>query len=234
MTIANRNIMLEQGQNLPYDAEVAYLEGTGTQYIDTGVNASSSMSVITRVAWSEVGYDKTAIGVDNGSTFNGGFNLQVTVGGSYFRFIRGSQYVDARGNNNLPPQADTFYDISIGPEGMEINGTLSPITATTSFTTVGTLPLFAWRRSYNLLGCAKVKIGRTKIYEGDVLVIDLIPVRFTNELGQSEGAMYDRANQTVGMNPDGSARDDGIYRNRGTGAFLIGPDTMGGGANINA
>ena len=40
----------------------------------------------------------------------------------------------------------------------------------------------------------------------------------------TEGAMFDRANPTVGMNPDGSARDDGLYRNRGTGAFVIGPD----------
>ena len=39
-----------------------------------------------------------------------------------------------------------------------------------------------------------------------------------------EGAMYDRANPTVGMNPDGSARTDGLYRNRGTGAFLYGSD----------
>lgn len=57
-----------------------------------------------------------------------------------------------------------------------------------------------------------------------VLVCDLQPVRFTNENGVTEGAMFDRANPTVGMNPDGSARDDGLYRNRGTGAFVIGPD----------
>jgi hypothetical protein len=36
--------------------------------------------------------------------------------------------------------------------------------------------------------------------------------------------MYDRANPTVGMNPDGSPRTDGLYRNQGTGAFIIGPD----------
>lgn len=63
-----------------------------------------------------------------------------------------------------------------------------------------------------------------RLWQSGVLVRDYIPVRFTNELGQPEGAMYDRANPTVGMNPDGSARTDGIYRNRGTGAFLYGPD----------
>jgi hypothetical protein len=35
--------------------------------------------------------------------------------------------------------------------------------------------------------------------------------------------MYDRLG-VGGMNPDGSARTDGLYRNRGTGAFVIGPD----------
>lgn len=63
-----------------------------------------------------------------------------------------------------------------------------------------------------------------QIWQNGVLVRDLIPVRFTNELGQSEGAMYDRANPTVGKNPDGSPRTDGLYRNRGTGAFLYGAD----------
>lgn len=45
-----------------------------------------------------------------------------------------------------------------------------------------------------------------------------------NYLVTADGAMYDRANPTVGMNPDGSPRADGLYRNRGTGAFVIGPD----------
>lgn len=72
-----------------------------------------------------------------------------------------------------------------------------------------------------------VRQGRVyfiRIYNFDDLIYDFIPVRFTNELGQSEGAMYDRANPTVGMNPDGSARTDGLYRNQGTGAFGYGND----------
>jgi hypothetical protein len=63
-----------------------------------------------------------------------------------------------------------------------------------------------------------------KAWKGGVLVCDMIPVRFTSEQGVSEGAMYDRANPTVGMNPDGSPRTDGLYRNRGTDAFLYGND----------
>lgn len=42
-------------------------------------------------------------------------------------------------------------------------------------------------------------------------VLDMIPVRFTNELGQSEGAMYDRVSRK-------------LFRNQGTGSFATGPD----------
>ena len=45
---------------------------------------------------------------------------------------------------------------------------------------------------------------------GSVL-FDAIPVRFTNENGVSEGAMYDRVSGN-------------LFRNAGTGAFVIGSD----------
>jgi hypothetical protein len=38
-------------------------------------------------------------------------------------------------------------------------------------------------------------------------MMDLIPVRFTNELGVSEGAMYDKVSGQ-------------LFRNQGTGSFL--------------
>lgn len=46
-------------------------------------------------------------------------------------------------------------------------------------------------------------------FSGDVS--GAIPVRFTNALGQSEGAMYDRVSRK-------------LFRNAGTGTFTIGPD----------
>lgn len=44
-----------------------------------------------------------------------------------------------------------------------------------------------------------------------VLVRDFQPVRFTNELGQSDGAMYDKVSGQ-------------LFRNAGTGSFLFGDD----------
>ncbi len=51
-----------------------------------------------------------------------------------------------------------------------------------------------------------------------------VPIRFANEQGVSEGAMYDRVTRQ-------------LFRNRGTGAFVIGPDkpaSVRGGVSANA
>lgn len=42
-------------------------------------------------------------------------------------------------------------------------------------------------------------------------MFDAIPVRFTNENGVSEGAMYDRVSGQ-------------LFSNAGTGEFIVGPD----------
>lgn len=159
-------LVWQKATPITYDAEVEYLQSTGTQWIDTGLKATEKTAATTRVAWMDVsGYDKVAFGVDNGSTFNGGFTLQTTSNGVVIRFIRGNQYEDVKvPPNNSNPVANTIYDISVGPDGIEVNGTLTAITDTSAFTTTGNLPLFAWRRSANIFNYGTVKIGKTKIY----------------------------------------------------------------------
>ena len=66
-------------------------------------------------------------------------------------------------------------------------------------TNTGDLWIYA---NWKLFGC---KLFRQS------LVRDFIPVRFTNEKGVTEGAMYDKVSGT-------------LFRNAGTGAFVIGPD----------
>ena len=55
------------------------------------------------------------------------------------------------------------------------------------------------------------KLYSFSIKRSGVLSLDLIPVRFTNENGVSEGAMYDRVSGK-------------LFQNSGTDAFVIGPD----------
>ena len=81
-----------------------------------------------------------------------------------------------------------------------------------------------YNTSSGIVNCQSCQIGKCTLYSGDVVVYDFQPVLFTNELGQSEGAMYDRVSGE--LDP---------FRNRGTGAFLWGPDAsvqMGGGGGI--
>ena len=50
-------------------------------------------------------------------------------------------------------------------------------------------------------------------YDNGISIRDFIPVRFTNSLGQTEGAMYDRVSGQ-------------LFGNSGTGEFIIGPDKI--------
>lgn len=55
------------------------------------------------------------------------------------------------------------------------------------------------------------RVGEFWISRGGEDLIHLVSVRFTNENGQSEGAMYDKVSKQ-------------LFRNAGTGSFIIGPD----------
>ena len=58
---------------------------------------------------------------------------------------------------------------------------------------------------------AKQRLVEVVFMVDNAILGSFIPVRFTNEDGVSEGAMYDRVSGQ-------------LYRNAGTGAFVIGPD----------
>lgn len=57
----------------------------------------------------------------------------------------------------------------------------------------------------------RTSVKTARIVSTGTVLFDAIPVRFTNENGVSEGAMYDRVSGK-------------LFRNVGTGAFIIGPD----------
>ena len=208
MMIASRNGMVVS-KPLPYDAEVEYLESTGTQYIDTGI-----LPV--------VGYTYDFVVSTTGSYFAifgastvGGY-LQITQGASAKWVLYHSGAV---GNIDLSLSAGNVYHFQFGPSDLKVND----VQKSGYFgTNAVSYPIFLFARDYS--GNADMKSSHRmhsfKVLNGNTVIADFKPVRFTNELGVSEGAMYDRANPTVGMNPDGSPRTDGLYRNQGTGAFL--------------
>ena len=207
--IAARQIFLGRGgAKLPYDAEVEYLGSTGTQYIDTLVNADSNLSVEITMAnvgtpWSNV----NPIGVIL-LTPRFRHHLNFTVQGVRYFFGVGDSCDLA--SNVRPSDGDVFtYKVDAENKTFTLGSFL------------GTFPndTFDTGLSYWLFGrngttpphLGLLRIYSAKLWNGSTLVRYFVPVRFTNELGQSEGAMYDRVSKQ-------------LFCNQGTGAFGYGND----------
>lgn len=70
------------------------------------------------------------------------------------------------------------------------------------------------QNNIRLFGNLSQQISQFTLYDlNGAALIDLIPVRFMNETGQQEGAMYDKVSKQ-------------LFRNKGTGSFIIGPDKI--------
>jgi hypothetical protein len=211
---------------LPYDAEVEYLENPGlTQYINTGIIGGEGLRVQTNILPVDPINDKWAIG-------SYGANARIYVAYQYRSGLSGywggGYGTYFQGTDDTAMSFDTFQNLDVEftstEQILKIDGVEKARWAKSGFTGTVASPLWLFGLSgAPSLNSFRCRIGATKIWMNGALVRDFIPVRFTNELGQSEGAMYDRLG-VGGMNPDGSPRTDGLYRNRGTGAFTIGPD----------
>ena len=207
------------GKRLPYDAEVEYLESTGTQYINTGIPTSATIRL--QLTYK---YTSTSAAVAGGIGVSGG------LGGSASNptrfFINKDAY--AQYNVGIGDAVDHFGSFDTALHTLTLDAQSKTFTvdntsytlATTSFTGGFEIPLFARRNSSGVGNFSSGQLYSCKIWDNGVLVRDLIPVR----KGMT-GALYDRRG-VGGMNPDGSARNDGMYFNAGTGDFVLGPDVV--------
>ena len=187
---------------LPYDADVEYIESTGTQYIDTGVipDINTKISV-------------TAAVTATTEQFMGAIDAKKNR--FHFSFYSGELFRGCVGQNQTGMgYADQLvHTFTIDAP----NNTVSEDGTSYSFVMSGLIPsvsiwLFARNSDDKIyIRRIKIRIYSCQIYQNGILVRDLIPVRFTNESGESEGTMYDRVSGK-------------LFRNVGTGAFVIGPD----------
>ena len=226
MLIAHRNGMAV-GKPIPYDAEVDYI-GVGATigpYIDTGYRWTTD----------NIKIDIEFLLTNNSNALTGLFGSQkvgqdTNWGIQYWNISAGDvgHYI---GNTtafqwnplishkyHIVGETSASHDYSVAIDGVAHTGTWSG-TVCQDVTTIGLFTLYnnsnmTARRTNN------VNVYSFKLTDDGVLVRDMIPVRFKNENNQSEGAMYDRLG-VGGMNPDGSPRTDGLYRNLGTGAFVF-------------
>lgn len=182
--------------------EVEYIESTGAQWIDTGIVPSNSViSIEMKVdslgaswcSWfSCAGTQCTACRYAQSSL------LWAELKGAQGRFDGSSiiprTVIKIDSANNTYTKDDTTK--ALGGSGQ--------ITSS----------LFLFGKNGgngDATGCSKVKIYWITIEREGEKILDFLPVRFRNEIGLMEGAMYDRVTGEV-------------FRNQGTGSFIIGPD----------
>jgi hypothetical protein len=203
---------------IPFDAEIEYLESSGTQYINTGVvfsfnddlsisgsivNLSNNRSII-------IGnYDANQVAclnIEFGGTSNNKarqFRCYTTKKGS----PTVERWLNARPLNTLidfsftyTKQGDAVY-VSDGVNSATFSLVSGQITPTSR-----ALAMFLDYRPNNAVIAYGIRIYSLKIWKDGVLVRDYIAVR-----KDGVGYMYDRVSGQ-------------LFGNAGTGSFVLGPD----------
>lgn len=211
------------GSSLPYDAKIEYMEGTGTQWIDTGIyfDTTKHGCEIDAILINDKYGTVTLCGIwegswDNnhlGSIINGNFN------GAYFF----CPLKDFRGGNNSLGIA--LAQLNVRNKVGFINHGLSngEITVTRTVNTISdnivmtnpyigvarhTFPIFGVK-SYgrgSIDQIAHLKLYGFKMFDLNTVILDLIPVRIG-----TTGYMYDKVSGQ-------------FFGNAGKGSFILGPD----------
>lgn len=194
----------------PYDAEVEYLESTGTQWIDTGMVLTVDDAISCGFTGRSSAWNLYIFGAFNGSSYGtGGIALASTP--SKFSVVYPTNVSSSTYRMVISYAANERYDIECDRDGLTISGTTDSFSWNQSFVSTRNMYLFALNSGGQASNFQSCRIHYFKVEASGAAVVDFVPVRFTNSNGQSEGAMYDRVSRK-------------LFRNAGTGAFTIGPD----------
>lgn len=199
---------------LPYDAEVEYLESSGTQWIDTETYSDSTTRFEIKLRVAQIS-DQSIFG--GRISFSDRSYVVWTSQANKFRF----DYTATGADNKVGPATVANHDYVIVKDAERnfIDGTAVVSNSTKSFVTTQPAYLFAVNDNGTNRYRFRGRVYYAKISSANISIRDMIPVRFTNSLGQTEGAMFDRV----------SGR---LFRNAGTGAFVVGPDKQTFTANL--
>lgn len=190
---------------LPYDAEVEYLESTGTQYIDTGITCNTDTDVL-----------KVTFSISSFVSFCGVAGYRVGASDHNFAIgYNGTNVMSADCNNsnyaNSRAQisdtvANTDYTIIISRQGRYIykgDSLVDSNTSTSDIFTTGDIYVFAVNGIQNY---SQIRVKNVQIERNGEEYMTLKPVRKGNT-----GYLYDKV----------SGR---LFGNQGTGDFVVGPD----------
>lgn len=180
--------------------QIAYLQSTGTQYIDSGVKGDSDVRVT-------ADFEITAFG--SGTTFIFGaqgtdstrYTLGMTSAGAFRSDFGTAMTSGSAASLNTRYSADKNGNVcTVGGQ------TLTSAAAT--FT--GTTNIYLFGRSYSSVSCSKIKMYRCKMYKAGTLIRDFVPCKNPDGVA----GLYDIVNGT-------------FYTNQGSGTFTAGADIVG-------
>ena len=190
-------------RGLPYDAEIEYLESTGTQWIDTGIVPDnntgftvSAMAISSVVNSRILGVYETISGIQER------FAAVVRSIQFQYYFGWGNAYNFTSSDSNFMTRRVMELNF-LNSRSMTFDGVVvsSNLPILTTFTTSAWL--FGNRGTAEL---AAQRIYQCQMSSGNEIVRDFIPVRVG-----TVGYMYDRVSKR-------------LFGNSGTGAFVLGPD----------
>ena len=182
------------GGSLPYDAQVEYIAANGTQYINTGITPAYTSTAVVIDCQFTGNYSTTQILVGHG---NGGGQWFGNNGSYYATGTKSTISSSTRRPWIIGYQSNKIMLASCGIQSISF-------TYNSGISFTDTLKLFCGNANY----FSTAKIFSCKIYSGESLVRDFIPVR----IGQI-GQLYDKVNGT-------------FYTNAGTGSFSYGSDVQ--------
>lgn len=199
----------------PYDAEIEYLESTGTQYIDTGVYLQSSDTVSMRAdapfAINEALWSARNLGEYPWVTFTlfrlGGTDQ--TIGRfDYGKYTKESTDINTEFDFS---EWSGVHEYKAVANKLYIDDILYATGKADQFTTGGPVRLLASESTRNFGDIVNFFHGKVYGFRGirnGTTVMDLIPVRVG-----SVGYLYDKVSGQ-------------LFGNAGTGEFVIGPDVV--------
>ena len=207
------------GKQLPYDAEVEWLEeGPPGSYIQTDIpttkntSCAVSLEVVNATKMDGGGVSCAIYGLGQSWNFYSYGLFYLTQAGQAQRGKLNFHGYNNVLSNVLQTDDPVRFDVSISANGSDnvivSCGSFSKSASIKNIKDSGRFVLL-WNYTNNSL--AKTRLTKVVFSVDNTILSSFIPVRFTNEDGVSEGAMYDKVSGQ-------------LYRNAGTGAFVIGPD----------
>ena len=173
-----------------------YIESSGTQYIDTGVQPGNTTKVEMRA--------------QNAATTNTAFFGSATrwKSNGFECFTLISVWANASYSYSSNLNSNNFIDISFGSDGVYKDGAKVATFPSATFASPNSLLLCARIRSHDDIGDYMTgKVASCKIYDNGTLMRDYIPCK--------------NASGVVGMWDNVNSQ---FYGNAGTGAFTAGPE----------